>query len=452
MDKIFKAYDMRGIYPEEINEDIANKAGMAFASYIKENYPEYNPVIGVARDSRLSSDSLFEATTKGVMEMGLNIIDLGMISTPALYFCSWFYDLAGAIMITASHNPKEYNGLKFVGPDAVPIDIKTGLDNIRDTVKGDNFDTTPINGKMTKKDPIPDYVENVLKPFLDCDFSNFKICVDTANAVPIIPTKAIFNQKDINADYIFDKIDGNFPNHHADPTIPANLIALKEKVKTGDYDLGIAFDGDGDRLIFVDKKGNSISPDIITALMCRIILKYRPKDRLLYDVSSSKIVPETIEKFGGEPIISMVGHSLIKNKMRAEDIYFGGEITGHYYLQDNKYCEAPFFVLFSVLKYLQENNKTLEDAVAEYQVYHSPGSQSIKISADTDVDKILNKLKEKYSTGHITDIDGFRVDYEDWWFLARKSNTEPLIRVMIEAKDESLIEGRLKEIKDIILG
>ncbi len=450
MDKIFKAYDIRGIYPTEINEDIAYKSGMAFAVFIKEKYPEYNPIIGVARDSRLSSEALFSACVKGITDMGINVVDCGLTSTPTLYFCSWFYNFVGAIMITASHNPKEYNGFKFVGPDAVPIDLRKGLGKIRDMVIKNEFQLSEKKGTIIKKDPLSDYVDNVLKGFDNYNFSKFKICVDTANAVPIIAARAVFSRMGINADYMFDEIDGNFPNHSADPTIPKNLTAIKEKMKDGKYDLGIVFDGDGDRIIFLDESGNDIVPDLITALISKIILKERPQDRILYDVSSSKSVAETIERYGGIPVISIVGHSLIKSKMRAEGIYFGGEKSGHYYYQDNKYCEAPFFVLFSILKHMIATGQNLSDLLKEFRTYHGSKPIAIKIDSNTDIKNIYSILEEKYKDGKIIKIDGIRIDFADWWFLARKSNTEPLIRLTIESKNENLIPEKVKELEAII--
>ena len=441
--KIFKAYDIRGIYPEEIDEKSVYKIGVAFALFIKKVSNKENPQIVVGRDNRKSSDSLFNALSGGLTEQGADVIDIGLSATPTLYFSVDSYKYDGGINITASHNPKQYNGLKMVREKAIPLSGESGIEEIKEMVLTDNFSEAKNKGKIIKRDVSNDYISvNKAKDSFD-----IKMIVDTANSVSGVLVSKIFDR--ININHIFSELNPDFPNHEPDPLKKENIEKLQNKVIEEKADLGVAFDGDGDRVFFIDELGEIISSDMMLALMASIILKENSSNKILYDIRCSNIVKETIESLKGEAIISRVGHSFIKSLMRERDIIFGAEYAGHYYLkQGDSYYESPYFVVFSILEEMKRSGKKLSQLIEPFKKYYHSGEINFKVD---DKEKIIEKVKEKYIDGKLLTIDGVRIDFDDWWFSIRASNTEPILRLIIEGKTKEIMEEKLKEIKDLIL-
>ncbi len=436
--KIFRAYDIRGIYPEDINTETAYLIGQAFVIFLKK--PKLKII--VARDNRLSSSGLHKNLIKGITDMGADVIDIGLSTTPMFYFAVARYGYDGGVIVTASHNPSQYNGFKMVREKAIPISEESGILEIK-KLSQSQFQTAKSKGKITKEKVLRGYVGFNLKEA--GSLKPLKIVIDTANAVSGIVIPEIFKKLPCNIYHLFKKSDGSFPNHSPDPLVKENLKILQEEVRSKKADLGVGFDGDGDRIIFVAENGEIIAGDLITALLASLVLKDYPKEKVLYDVRSSNIVKESIEKAQGKPIISRIGHSFIKERMRKENIVFAGEFSGHYYHKDHYFCEAPFFVLFKLLQEISK--KPISQLIKPYQKYFHSGEINFKVK---DKEAKLKQLKDRYSDGQVLEIDGLRVDYEDWWFLARPSNTEPVLRLVIEAKTKYLLEEKKKELIALI--
>lgn len=440
--KIFKAYDIRGVYPAEINGQTAYKIGRAFVEFLKKPQPK----IVVARDGRFSSPVLRKNLVKGLVDSGAVVFDLGLATTPTFYFSAAHYGYDGGINITASHNPKEYNGFKLVRENAFPIGENTGLRKIKDLAMG-SIATRSINGSITKKKAIRDYLRFNLKEVNAKNLKPLKIIIDTANAVPGILIPYLAKSLPLKIHHLFKEIDGSFPNHSPDPLKKENIAKLCSDVKKRKADFGVAFDGDGDRVVFIDENGRVVSADIIIALMAELILRKNPRRKILYDIRSSRAVKEVIKENGGIPVIWRVGHSFIKEKMRKEGIIFGGEFSGHYYHQRHYFCEAPLFVLLKIIELISASGKTLSQLIKSYQRYYHSGEINFEVE---DKAGKVGELKKRFSSGEVLEIDGLRVDFEDWWFNVRPSNTEPLLRLVIEAKTKKLLEHKKKELSALI--
>lgn len=415
---IFKAYDIRGIYGEQLNEDIAYKIGRAFAMYIGSK-------IVVARDNRLSSDSLFEALTRGITDQGSDVYDIGLSTSPMFYFAVSNLVCDGGVIITASHNPPQYNGFKMVRSDAMPLSGEDGIDQIKQLVEENNFSSSK-KGNISTLDITDKYVNSFeIKKY------NLKVVVDTANSVSGLIVNRMF--RGVSLFHLFSELDGSFPNHEPNPLEEKNIKDLKEKVLEYGADIGIAFDGDGDRVFFVDEKGELISSDLIIALIAKLIDK-----KVLYDLRCSNIIKETAR----DSVMCRVGHSFIKKKMKDEDIFFGGEYSGHYYLkQGSSYFESPYFVIYKLFEAME--NKKLSELIAPFKKYYHSGELNFEVK---DKQSVIEKVEKNYSYGKITKIDGVRIDFDDWWFLLRGSNTEPILRLIIEAKSKELLDSKIKEI------
>lgn len=442
--EIFKAYDIRGIYPEDLNEEIAYGIGRAYVQFLDKNEPK----IVVGRDNRLSSNELFKSLVNGLIDGGANVTDIGLSTTPLLYFSSAYFNFDGGINITASHNPGEYNGLKLVRERAIPISGQTGIYEIRDLVSSGNF-SSPKNGKISKKDVISDYKKFNLSQFNLKKIKPLKIVVDTANSVSGIVAPKMLEDLNCEIKYIFLELDGNFPNHLPDPLKKENTEILRQTVKKEKANLGVAFDGDGDRTIFIDEKGEVIDGDLITAFLSEIILKDSPKEKIIYDIRSSNVVEETIRNNGGIPIIERIGHTFIKERMRKENALFAGELSGHYYHRDHFFCECPFFVLFKILEVISQSQKNFSELINPFKKYFSSGEINFKVK---DKEGLLKELEKKFGNGKVSKLDGLRVDYPDWWFLARPSNTEPVLRLVIEARTKELMEEKSHLLSDFVNG
>ena len=446
--KIFKAYDIRGIYPEQINKEVAYLIGRAYIKFLNKK----NLKIVVGRDNRLSSLTLFKALTKGVTDQGATVVNVGLSTSPMLYWATAYFKFDGGIMITASHNPSQYNGFKFVREKAIPISEKTGLKEIKTfSTKIHRSDLYKLRkGKVLKKNVLKEYIRFNLKGFNLKKFKSLKIIIDTANAATGIIVPDLFKRLNCKVYHLFSKLDGSFPNHNPDPLIKENLRAIFKEVKAKKADLGIAFDGDGDRLFFINEKGRVVPGDLITALVAEMVLRKNPGEKILYDIRSSNIVRETVKERGGVPVAGRIGHSFIKERMRKENIIFAGELSGHYYSKEHYFCEAPIFVLFKIIEKISESGENLSEIILPFKKYFHSGEVNFKTE---DKKRALKALENKFKKeGKVSKLDGLRVDLKDWWFLVRPSNTEPVLRLVVEAKTKKLLRQKTHFLSDILHG
>jgi len=445
---IFRAYDIRGIWPEELDEKIAYRIARAFVCFLRENNKKKVLDIAVGRDNRLSSPSLSQNFIEGIIDSGCNVIDIGLSTTPMLYFSVAHYGFDGGVEVSASHNPPEYNGFKLVREESRPISKITGIERIKKLVLANtSFLPNKKKGDVIKKNVLDDYSKFVFEGIQIKKIKPLRIVVDTANGVVGIVIPQIFKKLPVQLYHLFPELDGRFPNHLPNPLVEENLEDIKQTVRKKKADLGVAFDGDGDRIIFVDEKGEVVPPDLIGVLVAESILKRYPGQKIMYDIRSSNIVKEKIKEAGGVAIMSRVGHSFIKERMRKENIVFAQEFSGHYYFKDRYFAESPFFVLFKILERLSESKKKLSDIIKEYKKYYHSGEINFEVA---DKEKKIKELEKKFSKGKKTYLDGLRVDFKDWWFNVRPSNTEPLLRLVIEAKTKEILEKKKKEISALI--
>ena len=447
-ESIFKAYDIRGKYPSQLDEELAYKLGRGYAAFIlKENPKAKNIVVG--SDMRISSPALKKELVRGLNDSGLNVIDIGLSSSPTFYFAVAYYGYDGGIQVSASHNPKEYNGFKIVREKAFPIGKNTGIFEIRDIILKSEFVKSEKRGKIVEK-------ENVLKNFVsdqlsDIDISKikkFKIVADAANSMGALDMEEIF--KEINADLIRVnfKLDGSFPSHEADPLKKENLELLKEKVIENKADFGITADGDGDRYFFVDEKGNDLRQEVLRGIMAQIELAENFGATVAYDIRPGRITKDMIEEMGGRAIITPVGHSLIKEIMIKNSAVFGGESSGHYFYEKSYGTfEMPAILIAKFLKFLSEKDMPFSEVIKPYQKYFHSGEINFRVKS---VAEKLKEIEEKYSDGEINKLDGVTVEYSDWWFNVRGSNTEPVIRLNLEAKTKELMEEKTEEVSEFI--
>lgn len=441
MENIFKAYDVRGLYPKDLNEETAFFVGRAFVQFLKQKTGKDKLDLVLGRDNRSSSLSLFEKIAEGITAQGANVIDIGLSTTPLFYFSVAHFGFDGGVEITASHNPKEYNGFKLVREKAIPVGEDSGLREIKEMILGDS---AYEKGKIIEKNFLKDYLDFNLQEVKDKECGNLKIAVDTANAVVGAVIPDFFKRLGVAPDFLFLKLDGTFPNHNPDPLVRENLKFLQEKIKKEKLDLGIAFDGDGDRVIFVDEKGDIIPGDMTLALMAKRILENRPEEKIGYDIRSSNIIKEIVSEKGGMSCPIRIGHSFIKAKMRQENIIFAGELSGHYYHRDHYFCEAPLFVIREMLKEISENKEAISKRIHPFKKYFQSGEINFKVE---DKEKVLRGLEQEYGNQKTLKIDGLRVDFDDWWFIVRPSNTEPLLRMVLEAKTKKILEEKERELR-----
>jgi len=441
--EIFKAYDIRGIYPEQINKEFAyNLARAAVAFYQPEK-------VIVGYDNRLSSPEIKEAVINGLVDSGVKVIDIGLASTPLFNFSVIFDDYAElGIMITASHNPKEYNGFKFLDREGMPVGLEFGLSKVRDLMVEGNFPEAE-KGSVETKDYKKEYFEKIFSLVELDKIKPLKVVVDTANAIGGLLIEQVFEKLSCEVEYLYLELDGNYPNHEANPLKTETLKDLQAKVKEMGADLGVAFDGDADRIGFVDEKGNVVPGDIITAILAPEILKDHPRDKVIYDLRSSWAVKEQIEKAKGFPIMFKVGRTLIIKEMADEGAAFAGELSSHFYYKDFYNIESADLTMLLLLEILSKNGRKLSEIVQEVDKYFRSGEINFEVK---DKDAVLKSLKEKYSEGakDVSELDGIRIEFDDWWFNVRKSNTEPVIRLNLEAKTEEMMKQKTEEISNII--
>ncbi len=446
---IFKAYDVRGVYPSEINEEVCYKIGRAFVMFIGAKK------VAVGCDIRKSSPSLVKELIRGITDAGADVYDLGLATTPMVYYSSGVLDVDGAIVLTASHNPGQYNGMKFCRKNAVPVGKNSGLYDIKELVFQNDFKEIEKKGEVVEKDIKQDFLVE-MKSYLKLENKKFKIVIDTANAMGILELP-LFEQLADNIELItlYDEFDNDFPNHEANPLKLDTLKDLQVRVLSERADLGIAFDGDADRVGFVDERGVIIPMDMTTALISKIVLEKKPGAKILYDLRSSQSVREVIEENGGTAIECRVGHALIKKQMREEEAVFAGELSGHYYFEENYLAEAGSLPIMYLLNLMAETGEKISELVTKVKRYYHSGEINNKV---VDVEKILEKLKDRYSSGVLTEIDGIKISYWDneagkkWWFNVRASNTEPLLRLNLESDDRVFMFAKQEELLKIIKG
>jgi len=437
MAEIFKAYDIRGVFEADLTEDTAYRIGKAFVSLLN------CKTVVIGRDMRISSPKLFDSLSKGITEQGADVIDIGLAITPMMYYAVSSFKYDSGIMITASHNPPEYNGFKLVTKEAFPVYDKD-IQKIKELVGENKFKEVKKQGRIIKKDILGDYIDNSLK-LVDVKECSLRIVVDTGNGMGGLVFPRFFEKLNCGVVPMYWELDGRFPNHAPDPLRPENLKEIIDKIKQEKADFGIAVDGDCDRMIFIDEDGGVIGGDLLTALVSEAVLKQHPNSRILYDLRSSWVVKEVIEKNNGTAVMCRVGHSFIKKQMRDEKAAFAGELAGHYYSKDVGYFEAPLLVLLYIIKLLTEKKKKLSELVEPLRKYFATGEINFEVK---DKKKKMDELVEKYRKGakDFSQIDGIRLEFEDWWFNVRPSNTEPLLRLNLEAKTKDLMEKKKKEI------
>ena len=438
---IFKAYDIRGTYPEEINEETAYSIGRALVVYTKAKK------VVVGRDMRTSSPALSEKFIQGVLDQGADVIKIGLATTPMLYFASWKMDVDAGVVITASHNPAEYNGMKFCLRGAIPIGEGSGMEEIRDLAVAGNFEEPDKKGSAVEDESIKETYYDYIVGFYKSG-NKRKVVVDFANGMGILD-KPVFEKiaGDVEAEYMYDDLDGNFPNHEANPLKLETLEALQKRVMEVGADLGIAYDGDADRVGFVAENGEIVPMDYMIAILAQEVLKKNPGALVLMDLRSSNAVKEVIEEAGGKVNRCRVGHSLIKKQMREEEAVFAGELSGHYFFEENSKAEMTTLAVVTILNLLNESGKKMSELIQNLKRYYQSGEINSEVA---DKEAVFRELKEKYSEGQLDERDGIRIDYTDWWFNVRASNTEPKIRLNLEAKTKELMEEKRDEVLGII--
>ena len=440
--RVFKAYDIRGIYPDELDEAGAYAIGRA---YVDQFEPRR---IAVGRDMRLSSPSMADAVMRGAAESGADVLDLGLVGTEMTYFAVGELGLDGGIEVTASHNPKEYTGMKIVRRGALPVGGDSGLLDIRTRALGD-LGEPKGGGSIREEDIWPQYVERVLS-FIDVDaVKRLRVVIDAANGMAGVMLPPVLERLPIAAVPCFFEPDGSFPNHEPNPLLPENREFIVRKTLDEGADLGVAFDGDADRCFFVDDTGEFVPGDFITALLAESVLEREPGAKIIYDVRASWAVPATIERAGGVPLVNRVGHAFIKHRMREENAAFGGEVSGHYYFRDFSQADSGVIPFLLMLELISKRARKLSEILAPYRErYFITGELNTPVS---DVAVKLQELKERFATeGKISHLDGLSVDADEWHMNVRPSNTEPLLRLNLEARTPELMERKRDEALEVI--
>lgn len=442
---IFKSYDIRGIYGQNLFDDTALAIGKAFVTYLK----PHKVIVG--RDGRISGPNLHKNILEGLLGSGVHVVDIGMVSTDEYYFACATMNLPG-IMITASHNPKEYNGFKMVKQIPYLLSGAEGIQEIKMIVEQDAFQkVSELRGVYETEDVKDEYLDKIRSLVKVNEFKKINVVADTANGMvgpALAQFAALVPQIDLVPMY-FD-VDGNFPNHGGDPLIEENRAELMQRVVTENADIGVAFDPDGDRVFFVDGRGRFIPGDFITAIFAYYFLQRQPGSSILYDIRASNAVKDTVAKFGGSSLYNRVGHSYIKKRMMDENVIFGGEVSGHYYFKDFFFCDGGLVAFAFMLDALSKSPKTLAEIADDYfNTYHVSGEINSKVN---DVKAKIEEIKSTYapSAHNVIEIDGITCEFEDWRFNVRGSNTEPLIRLNMEASSATLMEEKRDELLQVI--
>lgn len=446
---IFKAYDIRGIYKKNLDKEIAYQLGQAYLELRKEESDKEKFTIVVAEDMRLSSPKLKKSLIKGLLEAGANVIDIGLASTPTFYFGVANFGYDGGLIVSASHNPPEWNGFKLTREKAIPISGETGINEIRDKIIANKFKPTKNSGKVIeKKDVLETQIKHDFKYADIRKIKPLKVVVDTANGMGAQYIEALFCHLPCELIKMNFKLDGTFPAHEADPIKEENVKDLQKKIIEEKADLGIAIDGDGDRIFFIDNNGKTVEQAIIRAILSKIFLREKPGAKICYDIRPGRITRDIIEENKGIPIVTRVGHSLIKEQTIKEGAYFAGESSGHFFLNMDIGCfEVPTIMILKLLQEFSESKKSVADYIKPFQKYFHSGEINLEVE---NKDAVLTKIEDKYQDAKINKLDGITVEYSDFWFNVRPSNTESKIRLNLEAKTKELMEKKRDEVLKII--
>jgi len=441
LDQVFKAYDVRGLYPDQLDEDLARRIGRAFIELTGAGS------LAIGQDMRPSSEPMAEALADGATSQGADVIRVGLCSTDMLYYVSGALDVAG-IMLTASHNPSQYNGLKFTRPGAVPVGQESGLADLKRMVaEGEPSGDAPKRGEVHQgEDLLPRYAEHV-RGFVHQDaLRPLKVVADAGNGMAGHVLPVIFERLPFDLVPMYFELDGTFPNHPADPINPKNLEALRQRVVAEHADVGLAFDGDADRVFLVDETGGIVQSSLVGALVSRTMCEREPGATVLYNLICSHVVPETIREAGGNPVRTRVGHSFIKAVMAETGAIFGCEHSGHYYFRDNYRADSGLIAALVTLEVLSRANRPLSEVLAPYRRYADSGETNRRIEGD-DPKSVIQRVAEDYPEEQRDWTDGLTIEAQDWWFNLRPSNTEPLLRLNVEARDEE----QMARVRDEVL-
>ena len=445
LDRIVKAYDVRGTTPDEMNDDVAFALGVAFARFVQAQ------TIIVARDMRVTGESLAASFAQGAMENGANIVDLGLASTDMVYYAAGVLNAPGA-MFTASHNPAEYNGIKFCLSGARPVGIETGLATIRDTAKevlvGTSAKSAAVRGTYSQRDMLDEFADHVVS-FIDvASLKPMKVVADTANGMGGLIVPVVFERLPMmELEIMYPELDGSFPNHPADPIQPSNQRDLQARVVSGGFDIGLAFDGDADRVFVVDEKGRGLSGSSTTAILAAGVLRMNPGATVLHNLICSRSVPEVIRENGGVPVRTKVGHSNIKQVMAETGAVFGGEHSAHYYFLNNFRADSGIIATMFMLQELSRAGISLSEFRRPFERYEASGEINTSVE---NANVVMKSVSEAYASFQQDWIDGLTVDCGNWWFNLRPSNTEPLLRLNLEAATRDECDDHVAEVLALV--
>ena len=443
---IFKAYDVRGLYPGELDEATFHDIGRAFVAHLDARR------VGVGRDMRLSSPTLAAAFIDGAREQGAAVVDFGLVATDMVYFGVARAGLDGGAQITASHNPAAYNGAKLVGRDALPFSGDAGLADIRDMIARQAIPPpAPERGALSTAALLDEYVEHVMGFIDPRGIAPFNVVLDAGNGVAGLVAPRLFDRLPCRTTRLCFEVDGSFPNHEANPLIEANRAHIVRRVLEERADIGIAWDGDADRCFFIDGAGEFIAGDFVTALLAEAFLLKHPGGTIIYDVRASYAVKDTVARLGGCALMNRVGHAFFKRRMREEGGLFAGEVTGHYYFRDNFYADNGFIPALMILELMSRKGRSLRDLLAPLRErYFISGEINTSVASMDVVGARLARIAERYRDGHVYAMDGVSVEYPDWHFNVRPSNTEPLMRLNLEGRTAELMERKRDEVLALI--
>ncbi|RIK46177.1 MAG: phosphomannomutase/phosphoglucomutase [Chloroflexi bacterium] len=438
---LFKAYDIRGTAPDELTPEIAYRIGRALVVYLGVDH------VCVGRDMRVSSPLMAASLIDGILDQGADVTDIGLISTDGLYFAVGRFGFPAGVMVTASHNPAEYNGFKLCRAEARPLSMDEGIGEIRDLVLRNAFPTPARTGSRTERDVTHEFVAHALS-FIDVSaIRPLKVAVDAGNGMAGKIVPMVFSHLPVTLLPLYFELDGRFPNHEANPIEPENTRDLQRVIREQGADIGIAFDGDADRMFVLDEQGRFVGGDMVTALVSRVLLARNPGAAVVYNLICSRTVPEVIRAAGGVPIRSRVGHSFIKALMREHDAIFGGEHSGHFYFRDNWYADSGLIAGLTVLEVLSREGGSFSQVLAPIDTRVRSGEINSEVA---DVNATIARVRSHYQDGQIDTLDGLTVEYPTWWFNLRPSNTQPLLRLNLEADSPEELEQRTAEVLALV--
>ncbi|MGB9883611.1 MAG: phosphomannomutase/phosphoglucomutase, partial [Microgenomates group bacterium] len=453
--KIFKAYDIRGVYGVDFDENDFYQIIKGVISYIKSALKKDKLTLSFGYDVRLSTPKLVEAAKKAIIDQGITGVDTGLTTTPTFYYSALKYGYDGGMMITASHNPKEYNGVKMVIRDnnrLIKIGAGSGMEQIKEIVLNNKFSSDTKDGRIIQNNHIlQDEVNEALSKINKKSIKKFKVVTDTANGMAILYLNEFFKNIDVEVVRLFDELDGNFPNHEGNPLKFENLKWLQEKVIEEKADFGIAPDADGDRVFFVDEKGQIVPATMITCLIAKKILQEKPNETIVVDIRYTRNVTNLVQKMSGKIELTKVGHAFITQKLTEVGGIFAGESSGHFFFRDTGFAESSITVVAYIFEILSQTDKKLSQLVQELYTSYESGEYNFKLPANISAKEIMEKIAQDYQNGQISWLDGVSVDFPNWRFNIRSSNTEPLMRLNVESDSADLTKEKLTELKEKIL-